>query len=321
MGLVTHHFLFKTEVKTPLVLDEHSGSALRGNLFEAVWRRFCTNKDAPTCAECPLHTMCPVSALVAPLREENIRGRDIPRPYIIIPPIEGARCYAPGETLTFGLTLFGKIVELLPYIILSLPMLETVGLGRKVKEADWRRGTFTIKRIEAYHPLRQERQVIYEAGRAQVTVAPLAVSMADVKEKAETLPADTITLDFLTPTRLIEQEHPVSHAEFRPLIHRLLERFHALEGEYGVGDEHELLATQQYVELAEQIRCVHDATYWEDVGSYSRRTRRLTPIGGIRGQATFRGNLLPFRSLLVWGELIHVGKNAVKGNGWYTITS
>src|SRR5207248_764420 len=141
----------------------------------------------PTCADCPLHAMCPVSALVAPLREENVRGRDIPRPYIIIPPVEGARCYAPGETLTFGLTLFGNIIELLPYIILSLPMLETVGLGRKVKESDWRRGTFTIKCIEAYHPLKQERQVIYEAGRAQITVVPLAVSMADVKEKAETL--------------------------------------------------------------------------------------------------------------------------------------
>ena len=148
MSLVTHHFLFKTEVKTPLVLDEHSGSALRGNLFEAVWRRFCTNKASPTCADCPLHAMCPVSALVAPLREENIRGRDIPRPYIIIPPIEGARCYAPGETLTFGLTLFGNIVELLPYIILSLPMLEAVGLGRKVKEGDWRRGTFTVKPLK-----------------------------------------------------------------------------------------------------------------------------------------------------------------------------
>src|SRR5437764_12187925 len=119
--LVTHHFLFTTEVITPLKLDEHSGAALRGNFFQAVWERFCNNKASPTCADCPLHAMCPVSTLVAPLREENGRGRDIPRPYIILPPVEGARCYAPGETLTFGLTLFGNIIELLPYIILSLP--------------------------------------------------------------------------------------------------------------------------------------------------------------------------------------------------------
>ena len=83
--LVTHHFLFTTEVITPLMLDEHSGSALRGNFFQAVWERFCNNKASPTCADCPLHAMCPVSTLVAPLREESERGRDVPRPYIILP--------------------------------------------------------------------------------------------------------------------------------------------------------------------------------------------------------------------------------------------
>ncbi len=81
--LITHHLLFTTEVVSPLELDDHSGAALRGNLFESLWRRFCTNKAAPSCAACPLHSVCPVSALVAPLREENPPGqRDIPRPYI-----------------------------------------------------------------------------------------------------------------------------------------------------------------------------------------------------------------------------------------------
>jgi len=93
-ALVTHHFLFTTEVVSPLELDEHSGAALRGNFFDAVWTRFCNNKAAPTCADCPLHSMCPVSTLVAPLREENERGRDIPRPYVILPPF-GARHYEP----------------------------------------------------------------------------------------------------------------------------------------------------------------------------------------------------------------------------------
>lgn len=88
-SLVSHHFLFTTEVVSPLELDEHSGSALRGSFFDAVWTRFCNNKAALTCAACPLHTMCPVSALVAPLREENERGRDIPRPYVILPPLGG----------------------------------------------------------------------------------------------------------------------------------------------------------------------------------------------------------------------------------------
>src|SRR5437588_8627361 len=99
-----HHFLFTVEVVTPIELDEHSGSALRGSFFEAVWRRFCTNKASSTCVECPLHTVCPVSALVAPLREENSRGRDIPRPSVIIPPQGQERRFEGGSQVSFGLT-------------------------------------------------------------------------------------------------------------------------------------------------------------------------------------------------------------------------
>ena len=47
--------------------------------------------------------------------------------------------------------------------------------------------------------------------------------------------------------------------------------------------------------------------------------RQRTPIGGLVGQVTLAGDLAPLRELLVWGSLIHVGKNAVKGDGWYMI--
>jgi hypothetical protein len=44
-------------------------------------------------------------------------------------------------------------------------------------------------------------------------------------------------------------------------------------------------------------------------------------MSGITGQITFTGDLSPFRDLLAWGELIHVGRSAVKGNGWYKIVT
>jgi hypothetical protein len=40
------------------------------------------------------------------------------------------------------------------------------------------------------------------------------------------------------------------------------------------------------------------------------------------GRVTFRADdWTPFLSWLVWGEIVHVGKDAVKGNGWYEICS
>ena len=315
--LVTHHLLFITEVVTPLELDEHSGSALRGSLFDSVWGRFCTNRTSPTCAECSLNTLCPVSALVAPLREENPRGRDIPRPYVIIPPLEGSRYYAPGETLTFGLTLFGNIIQLLPYIMLSLNTFEMAGLGKRLSTG--KRGRFKIKQVDSYHPLHGERQTIYRSGKAQVGVAALSVTAADVRAKAATLSKDKIALTFLTPMRLKDQDHFIDQIAFRPLLHRLLERFDALQVEYGNGQEHTFEERKQFVDLAAQVRCIEDRTRWEELKSFSHRTRQSSPLSGFLGCATFAGDLTPFLELLIWGELIHVGKSCVKGNGWYRI--
>ena len=321
-SLVIHHFLFTTEVVSPLELDEHSGAAIRGNFFEAVWRRFCNNRAAASCAACPLHSMCPVSALVAPLREENERGRDIPRPYIILPPL-GARRYEPGEELIFGITLFGSIVELFPYIIMASQTLEAIGLGRKLEANRWQRGRFKVKRIESYHPMTGKRQVLYQEGKAQVDVPTLSVTATDISMRANTLSDERLTINFLTPTRVLFQEKLVHHAAFRPLILRLQERLTALEMAYGDVDsqngQRAGAAQNDLDSLAKDVECVEDTTYWDDLHSYSRRLQRTTPIGGIQGKATFAGNLAPFRELLAWGELIHVGKNTVKGNGWFKI--
>lgn len=317
-----HHFLFTVEVATPIELDEHSGSALRGSIFEAVWRRFCTNKASPTCVECPLHTVCPVSALVAPLREEHPRGRDIPRPYVIIPPQGQGRRYEAGSQLTFGLTLFGSIVELLPYIMLSAHGLEENGIGRKLKENKGQRGRYTIKQVESCHPFNSQREVIYQSGRPLVNAPTIAVTTSDVAARAETLSTELLALDFLTPTRLTDREKLVHQPVFRPLIQRLSERVAALTGTYGGQDSQSTAnLSNEMLQLATGIICTEDHTRWEDVQSYSHRQQRHTPVGGFMGKATFAGDLAPFREMLAWGELIHVGKSAVKGNGWYKIVN
>ena len=303
------------------MLDEQCGSALRGNLFQAVWERFCNNKVSPTCAECILHSTCPVSTLVAPLREESSRGRDIPRPYIMLPPLGEMRLYEPGETLQFGITLFGSIIQLLPYIMLSINMLESAGLGRKLAENHGQRGRFSIINVESYNPLSGERHTIYARKQALVHIPTLQVSQQNVQARAAQLSANRITLTFLTPTRIVEKEHLMYQIAFGPIIHRLLERLIALEEAYSECVNITIEELWNLVTLAEQIECVNDATHWLDVKSYSQRLRRSTPIGGIVGQATFVGDLTPFREFLLWGELIHIGKSCVKGNGWYKVES
>jgi len=73
------------------------------------------------------------------------------------------------------------------------------------------------------------------------------------------------------------------------------------------------------VGLARAVRLVEDGTRWVELESYSTRQRRATPISGFVGRAVYEGDLGPFLPWLVWGQFVHVGKDAVKGNGWYVV--
>ena len=319
-ALSTTHLWFSARVVTPLELDEASGSALRGSFFSAIWRRFCDNKDAPSCAACPLHTLCPVSAIVAPLREESARGQDIPRPYVIVPPSGEARRYQTGERFSFGMTLIGSIVELLPYILLSLSQLEAGGLGHVLEENGWERGRFFIEQVETCHPFTGERQTIYAAGQTRAHAPTITLHTEAWRQRIAQLDPARLTLRFITPLRLIDRERRVTRIAFRPLMHRLLERYLALERYYG--DQREGMsreARDAYLRATDAVACTDDQTTWVERTSHSSRQQRNTPIGGLIGTATFEGDLSPYLDLLVIGELIHAGKNAVKGNGQYQI--
>lgn len=322
------------EARTPIALDRYCGSALRGAFFRAIWGRFCTNRESPTCRECPLVMACPVASLVAPLRDEAISGRDVPRPYMIAPPDREPNCYLQGESFNFSLSLVGSSTKLMPYVIRALQEMEKSDIGHPLPELRGRRGQFCMREIRAYHPITEERQVLMKQGDTHPQKLQVYVTPADVAAYAARLPTDHIALHFLSPTRLIFDDRLVKHPSFRVIALRLAERLHALQQAYSdetaksanghaelpANDrEHYQRWYKQVDTWASEIRLVTDETHWEDVGSYSSRQRKATPIGGFIGKASFEGDFTPLRELLAWGELLHVGKNVVKGSGKYRI--
>ena len=320
MTLTTHHLTITAEALTLLELDGQSGAALRGALANGLYDRFCANKAAPSCAACPLLRLCPVAALVAPMREEGQPGSDQqPRPYVLRPPTDGPRRYAPGAQLQFGLGLFGHAAALFPYVVLAAQALEDGGLGRKLPELGFQRGRLRLLAIDAHDPLAGTVAPLYRHGERQVQSPGLPIDAAAVAAFAARLPSDRLTLRLHTPMRLIEQDRLLKKLALRPLIQRLMRRLDDLSLAYGSGplgiDFRALLAHAETVQVAE------DTTRWVDVVSYSSRRDQRTPIGGLVGTATFVGDLGPLRALLVWGSLIHVGKNAVKGDGWYSLAA
>lgn len=338
-----HRLHFVTEVQAEIELNEHQGSALRGALFHALRDRFCAFADDTRiqCDDCTLAPRCPVATLVSTLAPEHPRGRDRPRPYTIQPPLPGSGHpvdhrdgyvnfrYRPGETLTFGLTLYADAMALFPYVVLATTAFEEGGLGRRLEQPDrrWRRGTLQVREIWAENPLTGQRQAVMRGGDHQVHVPDVPVTHAQVLEAAEaSLPqaphrAPTrATLRFLTPTRLIEAGHLVQPDgfRFRPFFQRLLERLEALGEQFAGGPP--AVDFPALLEAAEAVRVVDNRLGWEELSSYSTRRRAASPTSGLVGTVILQAvDWSPFWPWLVWGQFVHVGKDAVKGNGINTL--
>ncbi|MBU1748139.1 MAG: CRISPR system precrRNA processing endoribonuclease RAMP protein Cas6 [Chloroflexi bacterium] len=334
-----HHFTahilhFHCQVQTPIVLNEHQGSAVRGALFHALRRQFCFNKEAHSCGECPLSATCPICFLMATRDQAGWRGVEVPRPYVVSVGDDAASAtdssssvnYEPGQPFDFSLTLFAQALNLFPYVILAVRHLEEGGLGLRVNNG--RRGTFRVQSIEAHNPLTGERQAVLGAdgqpvaGLAagnQIKVPDVPVTHEQVLQVAsKLLHQEPLTIEFLTPTSLTDQKHALRQPAFRPLFQRLLERLSALARTFT--DSPLELEFRALVDQAEAVGTLSDETRWVELESYSTRKGGRTPTSGFVGRATFQAaDWAPFAPWLVWGQFTHVGKNTVKGNGQYRI--
>ncbi|MBC7265281.1 MAG: CRISPR system precrRNA processing endoribonuclease RAMP protein Cas6 [Chloroflexi bacterium] len=326
-----HRLRFDAEVTTPIEIGEHKGSAIRGALYHSLRRRFCLNHQARDCRYCslapPQHgnpeksATCPVCSLVSTLGPESERGVDLPRPYTIEPPLGDGLSYEPSQHLEFGLTLFAEALHYFPYIILAVQAMETTGLGKRTKTNGWRRGTFRVRHVLALNPLTGESHEVAAAGQSLVAVPDVPITHRQVLRAASTWSATgKITLNFLTPTRITDAKHLQHRPFFRPIFQRLLERLSALARQFS--DTPMTVDFGSLVKAANEVRVVEDHTRWVEVRSYSTRQGRATPTSGFIGQVSFEAEeWTPFLPWLLWGQFTHVGKDAVKGNGWYVMSN
>ena len=338
-NFTAHRLRVVAEVQSTIELNEHQGSAIRGSLFHALRNRFCMNREAEECAACPLVASCPVATLVSTLKPQSGRGRDVPRPYTIQPPLPGSGHpverpdgrlvfrYHPGEGFEFGLTLYAQALQLFPYVVLAVRELEQGGIGRKTEQAKgrWRRGTFAVQEVWAENPLTGERQPVLKAGDQLVQVPDVPITHAQVCESvnqriSESAPhASRLTIRFLTPTRIIEQGHLLKPGRFsfQPFFQRLMERLEALSRDFSDAPLH-FDDPKGLIETAGRVEVTDNRLVWEELRSYSTRRRAESHTSGLMGSVALQAeDWSPFWPWLVWGQFVHVGKDAVKGNGWY----
>ena len=316
MNLIVHHLRFTLEASTLVHLGPQAGAQIRGALWAALREFACA---APSLAGDPAHSqVCPMCRLVALETANDPRGTTPPRPFAIRPPLTARaiddRVFYPGDRFEVGVNLFGDVASLFPYVCQAFDRMGQIGVG-------YGRGRFVLETVQAVDPLTGETMDLLH-GRRLVSTPGLPVTADSVARAAERLPVDGVTLRFLTPLHLTHGGKQVDRLTFPALIARLLERCQAIEQHYTPNPTPQPVWRERYLaltRLAEQVRVVEGEMRWATMRSGSRRTDSSNSIGGLVGRARFEGDLAPFREWLLWGQSLHVGKNAVKGNGWYAI--
>jgi hypothetical protein len=310
-GLSVQHLRFTVRPLESIVFGDQSGPALRGALYQALSENFCSEREGPIT---PDHqSRCPVCWLLAAEDDQAKRGHDIPRPLTVEPPT--GHLYHRDERFTFGFTLIGRAQNLFPYLARAVQKMGNNGIGKG-------RGRFKLEMISEYTPLLDTKRDLMSENMVQQPT--LQITSSRVQEAAVAAQPEYATLKLLTPLRLIAADRLVKCPDPPIFIQRLFERCQSLVTYYAETDslpprESWLEAMVELKEHATQLVTAYDDTEWLDAWSGSRRNHQYTPIGGLVGVFRWEGDLTALRPWLLWGQSLHVGKDAVKGNGWYQV--
>ncbi|MDX2162946.1 MAG: CRISPR system precrRNA processing endoribonuclease RAMP protein Cas6 [bacterium] len=305
------HFEFLCEAREHIAFGDQPGTAIRGALYKAMLDLFSPNDPIPGL---PLD---PVRELLASEDENNARGQDVPRAFSVQPP--AGNTVTQGHRFKFGVSLYGDAQALIPYLFRAVPEMGNLGIGKG-------RGGFRLVSIAEFLPLNDSRRILMHHER--VVPPRFAVTHRRVLEEVGLRSADEVALRFITPMRLIESGALVHTPKMGTLLRRLLERAQALVDLYGTYPDAKPSRLQWKDEwqrmgkLGDEIDgagLLLDATRWVDIDSFSQKRGRSSPIGGIVGLARWRIHSPEVLAWLLWGQSLHVGKNAAKGGGYFRV--
>lgn len=294
----------------------NKGSILRGAFGSSLKRLVCFTDKSTDCDLCILKDKCAYTLIFNPIDINPVkRLRNVPRGYVIKPPLEKTTEYTVDNPLLFEMILAGDRINYLPYVIVTLIELGKFGIGLN-------RGRFTLKDLSVLKDGISES--LYDSDTNTIKNIQLTITGSEILQEVAKINKHTITLQFLTPTRIKYnptgekgKSEVVRVPEFHHIIRRLRDRINALSVTY-CGSPIDV-DFKGIAERAMEVKTRDVNIRWIDI----KRKSRTQPIqhdqSGFVGQITFEGDLIEFLPLIALGEYVHIGEDAVFGNGWYRI--
>jgi len=298
----------------PMILPEFKGSMLRGG-FGHAFKRICCATREKVCDGCLIRQSCPyayVFETAPPEGAEHMAAHyKIPHPYIFEPPLDDKTMYDTGELLNFHLILIGKGIDYLPYFIFAVRELGEMGITV-------RRHKFELVSIHATDCLTNEETLVYSASDNIVHTQKVSLTGLALIVEVKKYNSRQLILNFLTPTRIKYQgSYCFSEIPMAAIIQNLTLRLNALSYFHGGGIWDDSLKNLK--ELALDIAITESQIKKRDVLRYSSRQGKKDSLSGIIGKVNYEGNLEPLLPVLLLGQFIHVGSDAVFGCGKYEV--
>ncbi len=335
-------FILKLRALDDIHLPAYEGSTLRGGFGHAL-KKVCCALKRQECASCMLRDRCVYLYLFETPPPPDTQMMRLypaaPHPFVIEPPENGSRVIAGGEHFEFGLTVIGRALEYIPYLIYAFMRLGEMGLGsgRRVAAAGGvepnppvessaphrpaaaggrRGGKFSLE--DVYAMSAEGLVSIYDSGGQSLKKpAPWPDREATAARCQALRPARRLTVHFKTPTRIKSNGRLTDEPEFHHLTSSLLRRLSALSY-FHCGKRLEM-DFKGLIERAKRIERVSSDLRWHDWERYSGRQKQKMSLGGFIGEATFAGDFGEFLPMLAWGEVVHLGKAASFGLGRFNL--
>lgn len=303
-------YRFNLQADTLIQFPPYAGSTWRGAFGHALRRTVCVTRE-PSCAGCLLQRSCVYSYVFeTPAGQEPMLGKidTAPHPYILHPLDTSGSQYTSDEHLQVGLTLIGKAIDHLPYMIHALQQVGTKGIGKHD-------GQYTLLDVEQEISIGTSQwQTIYQNGHS-------LQALPSQLPACPTLPDDGyVTITFHSPYRAIQDGKLVRSGRFtfQAFIMQIIRRvslLHALHTEQIIHPDVKQLAAQ-----AANVPLHNPQLYWYEWSRYSNRQQTKVQMGGLIGSFQIPAALLADYWEWLWlGQWTHVGKGAVMGMGEYSL--
>lgn len=275
-------------------LPSFTGSLIRGSFGHALKKAFCVMHHRD-CENCLVSNSCGYFQVFESTSDtyKSMGFQYKSHPYIIIP--SSKSIFLKKDILQFKLTMFGEYKKYIPYFVYAFQLMGGTGFGRD-------RCKFSL--VSVKDDLSNEE--IYEDGR----LSPERIVNANLQSYSdgENETGDIITIEFVTPARLVEKGKPVSKLNGNFLLSSMIRRYSMMNTYYGEFIPEDVDSLNLEITPTEEERFIS----WK---RYSNRQQKKVAQGGVVGTySVLNPDEKLFRFIKAM-EVLHIGKNTSFGLG------